>query len=49
MGRYIRGNVDEEVALTTLASKDVVSAIFDETVNERTKITSLVATYGMGV
>jgi len=48
MGRYIRGNVDEEVALTTLASKDVVSAIFDETVNERTLVTSIVAAYALG-
>jgi len=47
MGRYIRGNVDEEVALTTLASKDVVSAIFDEVVNERTLVSSIVATYSM--
>ncbi len=48
MGRYIRGNVDEEVAATALAPKDVVSAIFDETVNERTLVSSIVATYAMG-
>ncbi len=47
MGRYIRGNVDEEVALTTLASKDVVGAVFDEVVNERTLVSSIVATYGL--
>ncbi len=47
MGRYIRGNVDEEVALTTLASKDVVSSIFDEVVNERTLVSSIVANYAL--
>ncbi len=47
MGRYIRGNVDEELALTTLASKDVVGAVFDETVNERTFVSSLVANWSM--
>ncbi len=47
MGRYIRGNVDEEVALTTLASKDVVGAIFDEVVNERTLVSSLVAAWAL--
>ncbi len=45
--RYIRGNVDEELALTALASKDVVGAVFDETVNERTLVSSLVATWTM--
>ncbi len=48
MGRYIRGNVDEELALTTLASKDVVGAAFDEVVNERTLISSIVANYSLG-
>ncbi len=48
MGRYIRGNVDEELALAALASKDVVGAVFDETVTERTKVTSIVATYSLG-
>ena len=48
MGRYLRGNVDEELALTSLASKDVVGALFDETVNERTRVTSIVANYALG-
>lgn len=48
MGRYIRGNVDEELALTTLAPKDVVGATFDEAVNERTLVSSLVATWSIG-
>ncbi len=47
MGRYIRGNVDEEVALTTLASKDVVGAVFDEVVNERTLVSTIVATWSL--
>ncbi len=47
MGRYLKGNVDEEVAATTLAPKDVVSAIFDETVNERTLVSSIDAMYAM--
>ncbi len=47
MGRYIRGEVDEEMSIGTLASKDVAIAVFDETVNERTFISSLVATYAL--
>ncbi len=47
MGRYIRGNVDEELALTALASKDVVGAVFDEVVNERTFVSSIVANWSM--
>ncbi len=47
MGRYIRGNVDEEVNLSGLAAKDVVGAVFDETVNERTFCSSIDATYSM--
>ncbi len=46
-GKYIRGNVDEELALTTLASKDVVGAQFDEVVNERTYVSKIVATYSL--
>ncbi len=47
MGRYLRGNVDEEVSLATLATKDVVGAAFDETVNERTLVSSIDATYSL--
>ncbi len=47
MGRYIRGNVDEELALTALATKDVVGSVFDETVNERTWVSSVKATWSM--
>ncbi len=47
MGRYIRGTVDEKLVLGTLASLAVISGQFDETVNERTRVTSIVATYSM--
>ncbi len=43
MGKYLKGNVDENLDLGTLASGTLVSADFDETVNERTLISSLVA------
>ncbi len=46
-GRYLRGNVDEELALTALASKDVVGAVFDEVVNERTYVSSIKASWSM--
>ncbi len=45
MGRYIRGSVDEQLNLGTLAGQTLVSQIFDETVNERTLVTSIVANY----
>ncbi len=48
MGKYIKGSVDESLLLTTLAARTLVSAPFDETVEERTLISSLVATYAMG-
>ncbi len=47
MGRYIRGEVDEELALGTLAAKDVISAAFDSAVIERTFISSLVAIWSV--
>ncbi len=42
MGRYLRGAVDEELSLGTLAAKDVTLVAFDETVNERTLATSII-------
>ncbi len=45
MGRYIRGNVDEETGLGTLAARTLISQDFDEAVSERTLISSLVAAY----
>ncbi len=47
MGRYLKGNVDEELAITGLATKDVVGAVFDEVVNERTLVSSIDATWSM--
>ena len=45
MGRYIRGAVDEEVGLATLGAKTGAEATFDEVVNERTLVSSIVAVY----
>ncbi len=47
MGRYIRGSVDESLALGTLAAKTVIAGNFDETVNERTLVSSVVARWAM--
>ncbi len=47
MGRYIRGGVDETLTLSTLAAKTAISDGFDEVVNERTLVSSLVATYAL--
>ncbi len=47
MGKYIRGAVDEELALGTLATKTVISEAFDGSVNERTLVSSIIATYSM--
>ena len=47
MGRYIKGSVDEELALTTLAAKTAVLVAFADTVDERTLISSLVANYSI--
>ncbi len=45
MGRYIRGTVNESIAGGTLAAKTLLSADFDEAVNERTLVSSIVARY----
>ncbi len=45
MGRYLKGAIDEGLTIGALATKDVVAAAFDETVNERTRVSSIVATY----
>ena len=47
MGKYIRGTVDESTSAAALAAKDVVSAVMDETVNERTLISSIVAIWSL--
>ncbi len=43
--KYIRGNIDEELTMTTLAARTLVSTLFDETVTERTYISSIDASY----
>ncbi len=43
--KYLRGNVDETHDVATLAFRTVESTVFDETVNERTRISSLIAKY----
>ncbi len=47
MGKYIRGRVDEELTMTTLAAKTLVSTIFASTVNERTLVSSIVARWSL--
>ncbi len=47
MGKYIKGTVDESTSFAALASKDVATAIMDETVNERTLVSSIVATWSL--
>ncbi len=45
--RYLRGNIDEDLPIGTLAAKDVVLVAFDETVNERSLVSSVVASYSI--
>jgi len=47
MGRYIRGTVDTKFSLTTLAATTAVKQDFDNVVNERTLVSSIVATYSL--
>ncbi len=46
-GRYIKGNVDENLSLGTLASGVLVSDTWDETVGERTLISSIDVSWSM--
>ena len=43
--RYVRGNIDEALVLDVLAGLALVSEAFDETVEQRTLISSIVSTY----
>ncbi len=45
MGRYIKGNVNELLNIGTLAAATVVAGIFDNVVDERTLVSSIVATW----
>ena len=47
MGRYLRGSIDENLSLGTLAAATLLSAIFDETVNERTLVSSIVVSWSL--
>ncbi len=46
-GKYIKGNVDELLTLTGLVANTLVGTQFDDSVNERTFISSLVASYSI--
>ncbi len=47
MGRYIRGAIDEDLGLTTLASKTLVAVAFDEAVSQRMLVSSIVVRLSM--
>ncbi len=47
MGKYIRGVVDTSLTLTTLGAKSAAKANFDNVVNERTLVSSIVAAYSL--
>ncbi len=44
---YLRGNVDEVLALSTLASLTLISAVFDEVVEEQCWVSSVRGTWAM--
>lgn len=46
MGRYVRGNIAENIALGTLAANTLLLGATD-TVNERSRISSIVCTYSL--
>ncbi len=47
MGRYIRGAVDEDMALGTLAAKTLIIQTFGNVVSERTLVSSLDALWSL--
>jgi len=47
MRGYLRGSVDEELDAGALAAKTLISAGFDETVSETTRVSSIVGTYSL--
>ncbi len=47
MGRYIRGDMDEQLGLSTLGAKTSIKGNFDQVVNGRTLVSSVVAIYSM--
>ncbi len=46
-GRYIKGNIDELLDVGTLASRTLVRVVFSETVNERTLVSSIKASWSL--
>ena len=47
MGKYIKGNIDEAVALGTLAGKDALKQDFGEVMVDPGRVTSIVSTWAM--
>ncbi len=47
MGRYIRGDMDEQLGLSTLGAKVAIKGNFDQVVNGRTLVSSVVAAWSM--
>ncbi len=47
MSNYVKGNVDEELALGGLAASTLISVDFDETMIEAGRITSVVASWAL--
>ncbi len=47
MGRYLKGIVDTSLSLTTLGAKSLAKGNFDNVVNERTLVSSVVASYSL--
>ncbi len=47
MGKYLRGNADEAVGLTTLAARTLVKAAFDEVVDSRAFVSSVVLAWSL--
>ncbi len=45
--RYLKGIVDEQLPFPALAALDLAADSFDSAVNERTLVTSIVATYSL--
>ncbi len=45
--KYIRGVVDEQLGIGTLAARTLVLVPFDEAVNERTFVSSIIATWSL--
>ncbi len=46
-GRYLKGSVDENMALSTLGSKVLIGDTWDETVEDRARISSIVCTWAL--